>query len=60
MNYDQVIITRTEGQRFPQNIFIGIFGSTYCQYELSFETTHQPSFNADLEKAVKVAENKAH
>jgi hypothetical protein len=57
LNYDQIIIERVDGNAFPENIYIGVFASTYAQYELSFDYTHQPSFNAELEKAVRIAEN---
>jgi hypothetical protein len=61
MKYDQIIIERKDGEAFPNNVYIGVFASSYAQYELSFEYTHQPNFNVELEKAIKIAEfTKSH
>lgn len=57
LNYDQVIIVPLEGlDVFNKPIYFSVFAGTYTQYEVSFEYTFMPEYNALLETARPLGE----
>jgi hypothetical protein len=61
MRFDQIIIEKKDDETtFPTNIYIGVFASSYAQYELSFEYTHQATFSERLINAQRLGEGIPH
>jgi hypothetical protein len=57
--FDQVILTRTKGDKFNSTLFIKVFANTVVNYNFSVIPTYNSSFDTRLAQAFPLQESQA-